>query len=149
MTMEDDLKKYETLLIINELSEVIKYHTTALEQLGEMVSKGISPFTSGQLEAMRNHLRDNQNILLREFNGLQQGGRANKTYDKRYVCSKCSSVFMMPLPDGLCDECRVKAVPNAYDRFKKSKPPTIEGDYDSNNNAAPAPDAKESTAEED
>lgn len=122
MTMEEDVKRYETLLIINELSEVIKYHTTALEQLGTMVSGGSSPFTSGQLEAMRDHLRDNQNILLREFNGLQQSGRVKKTYDKRYVCTKCNGVFMMPLPEGLCDECRVKDVPNAYDRFKKPQP---------------------------
>ena len=36
----------------------------------------------------------------------------------------------MALPDGLCDECRVKDVPNAYDRFKKPQPSGEDDDDD-------------------
>ncbi|GAB4325824.1 MAG: hypothetical protein Kow0059_22020 [Candidatus Sumerlaeia bacterium] len=127
MTLESDFKKYETLLIINELSEIIKSHTTALNQLSSLADSGTCPLPADQIERLRSHLRDNQNMLLREFNGLQQGGRTNKTYDKRYVCEQCHCVFLMPLPGGLCDECRGKQAPDPYKQIRKRPATEDEG----------------------
>jgi hypothetical protein len=120
MSLDKDLKKYETLLVINELSEIIKNHTTALSRVDLLAEEYEGIITPNEIDALRNHLRDNQNILLREFNGLQQGGRTKKVYDKRYVCTKCHSVFLMPLTNGMCDQCRSKGEPAPYPKLNPS-----------------------------
>jgi hypothetical protein len=104
MTMEsDDLK------IIDELSEILSYINTAtnlLEKFGKAHPYLIAP---NILRVWEDNLKETTTVMYREFHNLRNGRKA-KTYDKRYVCTKCQSVAMLPLPEGLCDECRSKTV---------------------------------------
>jgi hypothetical protein len=111
MEMDRDLKKYENLLIVNQLSEIIKHHTNAIERLERFCEEHPYLIAPNLFEMLRENLRDNQNLLLREFNSLQQSGREKKKYSKRYVCKQCHSVFSMRLPEGICDECRSRGKP--------------------------------------
>ena len=108
MTEDKDTKKYEALLIINELSEIIKYHSNAVERLERFTETHPYIIAPNIFDLLKDHLRDNINILLREFNSLQKSGKAKKKYEKKNICEICHSVFLMPLPDGICDECRSK-----------------------------------------
>lgn len=55
------------------------------------------------------NLKETQMVMMREFHALRNG-RREKKYDKRCICVRCFSVFLVPLPaDGLCDECRAAA----------------------------------------
>lgn len=52
------------------------------------------------------NLKDTHMIMMREFHSLRNGLKEKK-YDKRCICVKCNTVFLVPLPaDGICDECR-------------------------------------------
>jgi hypothetical protein len=56
------------------------------------------------------NLKETQMIMLREFHALRNGLKEKK-YDKRCICTKCNAVFLVPLPDGVCDECRSASGP--------------------------------------
>jgi len=56
------------------------------------------------------NLKETQMIMLREFHALRNGLKEKK-YDKRCICTKCNAVFLVPLPDGICDECRSVSKP--------------------------------------
>ncbi|MBI5155518.1 hypothetical protein HZA57_09805, partial [Candidatus Poribacteria bacterium] len=57
------------------------------------------------------NLKETATLMFREFHNLRNG-KARKTYDKRYVCQECHTVFMMPIPGGVCDECKGKKTKN-------------------------------------
>ncbi|MCC5875725.1 MAG: hypothetical protein JJU11_05860 [Candidatus Sumerlaeia bacterium] len=52
------------------------------------------------------NLKETHMVMMKEFYALRNGLKEKK-YDKRCICIKCNTVFMVPLPaDGICDECR-------------------------------------------
>lgn len=62
---------------------------------------------------IRNNLKETATVMLRELH-IMRNGRAKKTYEKKFVCKSCHSVFMVPLPgDGICDECRAGMTPRS------------------------------------
>ncbi|CAN5465144.1 hypothetical protein BH09SUM1_BH09SUM1_29600 [soil metagenome] len=57
------------------------------------------------------NVKETSVIMLKELHALRNG-RQQKKYDKKYVCSKCHSVFMAALgPDLLCDACKGEMAP--------------------------------------
>ncbi|MCC7391855.1 hypothetical protein IT571_05800, partial [Candidatus Sumerlaeota bacterium] len=83
------------------------------------------------------NLKETSTVMMKELHEMRHG-RQQKKYDKRYVCSTCSCVFMVPLgPDQVCDACKAARVPKgggAYARkveprdetTEETKPPKVD-----------------------
>ncbi|MCB2153925.1 hypothetical protein KQI84_03510 [bacterium] len=95
----------EDLKIINELSEILSSVNTAVNQLKRFEEKHPYLIAPNVFRVWEDNLKETATIMFREFHNLRNG-KKKKVYDKRYVCNECHSVFMMPLPEGICDECR-------------------------------------------
>jgi hypothetical protein len=94
--------------VIDEMSEILCSVNVASALIGKFVQKHPQAVAEDRIARWENTLRDIATVMYREFHALRNG-RTKKTYDKRYVCSTCHSVFMAPLPGGMCDECRSRA----------------------------------------
>lgn len=98
------IEDYEARLIGNEFSEIIKLLNQAIERLQrfkESYPYLIAPNVFDVLEA---NLKENTQVMYRELQNIMRSDGSH--YDKKYVCKNCKKVFMISLPDGLCDECR-------------------------------------------
>jgi len=98
--------EYEELFVLNEFSEIIKYHNSSLERLKRFEEAYPYLIAPNVYDMLQHNLRDNITILFREMSGLKD--QKNKQYDQKYVCKVCNKVYMLSLPNGLCDECRGK-----------------------------------------
>lgn len=61
------------------------------------------------IKLWQSNLRETSEVMMKEFHELRNG-RKEKKYNAKHICKKCHSVFLMPLPGGVCDECRAAAV---------------------------------------
>lgn len=93
---------YEQLLITNELSEIIRGHNQCLERLRTYRTSYPYLMAPNIAKMMEENLKENIQMLYREFNNLHKP----KTEQKRHVCQQCHSVFAVSLRGGICDECR-------------------------------------------
>ncbi|MEQ8820879.1 MAG: hypothetical protein RLY93_11595 [Sumerlaeia bacterium] len=106
MTMKDDDK-----LVFDELSDILSHVNTAANKLEVFKKKYpylVAPNIFGIWE---DNLKETATVMFREFHNLRNG-QQKKTYSKRYVCSQCKTVCMVPLPGGICDECRSRNAPS-------------------------------------
>ena len=95
----------EDLKVINELSDILSAVNSAISQLKRFEEKHPYLIAPNVFRVWEDNLKETSSIMFREFHNLRNG-KKKKVYDKRYVCNECHSVFMMPLPEGICDECR-------------------------------------------
>jgi hypothetical protein len=118
-----DMSKYEALCkkpsialkggdirVMDEMSEVLCGVNVANALIGKFAAKHPGAIDPARIERWENNLRDTATVMYREFHALRNG-RMKKTYDKRHVCTECHAVFMVPLPEGICDECRSRKAP--------------------------------------
>jgi protein-arginine kinase activator protein McsA len=96
--------EYEELFVLNEFSEIIKYHNTALDRIKRFQEAYPYLIAPNIFDTIQHNLRDNITILFREMAGMKD--QKNKQYEKKFVCKICHGVYMMSLPNGICDECR-------------------------------------------
>ncbi len=113
MPMEQDDKKVmvEFSGVIAKVNEAGKAFSQLRHQFPELIPPHLQ-------SALRENLRETSTVMLRELHNMRNG-RQQKKYDNRYICKRCHSVFMIPLPsDRLCDECRASdtatAAPKPY-----------------------------------
>jgi hypothetical protein len=105
--------EYDELFILNEFSEIIKYHNIALERIKRFEEAYPHLIAPNIYDLLQHNLKDNITILLREMSGMKD--QKNKKYDKKHVCKICNKVHMTSLPRGVCDECRGKYGNKVYD----------------------------------
>ncbi|MCX6998760.1 MAG: hypothetical protein NT106_00435 [Candidatus Sumerlaeota bacterium] len=98
--------EYDELFILNEFSEIIKYHNIALERIKRFEEAYPHLIAPNIYDLLQYNLKDNITMLLREMSGMKD--QKNKQYDKKHVCKLCNNVYMVSLPGGICDECRGK-----------------------------------------
>ncbi len=95
----DDLRTWE------ELSEIMGTVNRAATMI-DRYRQDYSALVPGEkFDQVEDNLKEVAAIMLREFHSLRHG-KHNKTYDKRNVCTECHAVYLVPLPEGVCDECR-------------------------------------------
>ncbi len=123
---------FEQLLVANELGEVIRLHNQAIEQLKNFRESHPALIAPNLARMAEENLKENVSVLYRELNNLHKP----KTEQRRHVCRECYNVFVVPLPGGICDECRSKisSPGNAYDR-----PQMPEAESETLSDATPIP----------
>ncbi|MGF1573200.1 MAG: hypothetical protein ACFCU1_09020 [Sumerlaeia bacterium] len=103
------------LEIMEELSDVVAPVNKAVTLLEDFNRRYADWINEAKFQSYRNSLRETATIMLSEFYSLRNGQK-EKSYSEDKVCKECHSVFMFPLPENLCDECRSrKTRRNAYD----------------------------------
>jgi hypothetical protein len=95
----------EDLKTLDELADILSSVNIASSLLDGFVSHHPEAVQPRLIEGWRHNLKETAQIMLREFHQLRNG-KENKTYDPRNVCTVCHTVYLSPLPDGVCDECR-------------------------------------------
>ncbi len=96
----------EQIMMITEVGEIIRHQTLANEMLGEFRKQFPFAIPPNIFDMVNANLRDNIQVLYREMNVLHKPNNEKR----RWACSKCNRVFAMPLPGGLCDECRTAKI---------------------------------------
>ncbi len=85
--------------IIAKVNEAGKTITKIRDQYPDEIPTHLS-------NGIRDNIKETATVMLKEFQAMRHG-RTQKKYDKKYVCKKCHSVFMVPLgKEGICDECK-------------------------------------------
>lgn len=103
--------KKDDMTVVDELAEILSKVNTALNELKRFERKHPQLVAPNILRAWEYNLKETSTMMLREFDQLREGQK-QKTYDARFVCKECKTVFMEKLPgDRLCDECRARLVP--------------------------------------
>ncbi|NJL07530.1 MAG: hypothetical protein HC900_04160 [Methylacidiphilales bacterium] len=97
------------LAVMDELSDVLCAVSHAASALAEYRERFPDCMPPEKFKLWEDNLRDVSTVMLREFHNMRHG-REKKCYDKKNVCSVCHAVFMVPVPGGVCDECRSKGV---------------------------------------
>ncbi|MDX2176127.1 MAG: hypothetical protein SF028_06620 [Candidatus Sumerlaeia bacterium] len=97
--------KTEDVKILDELSTILGYVNSASAALAKFTKDHPTLVAPNISYLWQDNLKETSTVMLREFHALRNG-RLAKSYDKRNVCTKCHTVYMSPLPDGICDECR-------------------------------------------
>ena len=98
--------EYKNLFMMNEFSEIIKYHNNTLDRIKRFREEYPYLIAPNVYDMLQHNLKENVTILFREMSGIQNPGK--KKYEKKYVCRICHKVHMIKLPGGICDECRSK-----------------------------------------
>jgi hypothetical protein len=102
MSVDDD-----AMAVMTELSNILSNVNAALNGVQKFSSDHPALIAPNIYRMWEDNLKETSTMMLREFTNLRHGKKA-RTYDKRTICKECHSVFMLPLPDGVCDECRDK-----------------------------------------
>jgi|GEM_PF-532858 len=110
---------YEELFVLNEYSEIIKYHNNTLDRIKRFREAYPYLIAPNIFDTLQNNLRDNITILFREMSGMKD--QKKKQYDKKFVCKLCHRIFMMSLPGGVCDECRGRYGDKVNEMVKKQE----------------------------
>jgi len=98
------IMEYEELFILNEFSEIIKTHNSALDRIKRFQEAYPYLIAPNIFDMLQHNLKENTTMLFREMSGLKN--QKEKKYDKKCVCKICKKVYMLSLPGGVCDECR-------------------------------------------
>lgn len=95
------------LQVMTQLSDILCAIHRAVGKLQNFEKRHGDAIPLRKYRLWEDNLRETATIMLHEFHALRHG-KENKTYSKRQVCRICNNVFMVALPDGICDECRSK-----------------------------------------
>lgn len=121
-----DLSRYERLCktptlklkkadveVMTEFSNIIARVNDTGRVLTELHRQHPDVLPDRIYKTVRENLKETAMVMLREFHEMRHG-RAQKKYDKKYVCERCHGVFMVPLPaDNICDCCRSEKTPGS------------------------------------
>ena len=140
----DELRKAPTmkmqsadLTVIVAFSDLIAKVNAAGKAVNELKRAHPDYFPERLFKIWTDNLKETSTVMMKELHEMRHG-RQQKKYDKRYVCSTCSCVFMVPLgPDQVCDACKAARVPKgggAYARkveprdetTEETKPPKVD-----------------------
>lgn len=100
----------EDLSVISQFSAVIASVNDAGRSIDGLRKSFPHAVEERHFSTWSENLKMTATTMMREFHALRNG-RQQKKYDKRCVCEKCHSVFMVALPGNICDECRAQEVP--------------------------------------
>lgn len=103
----------EKLQAVAELGEVIRLQNEALERLQAFRNARPYLIVPNLAKMVEENLKENVHVLYKELNNLHRPPEKKV----RYVCESCHLAFAVPLPGGLCDECRSRQTqtqPRAY-----------------------------------
>jgi ribosomal protein L37AE/L43A len=92
-----------------ELGEIIRLHNEAVERLRAFRARRPYLIAPNLHSMFDGNLKDNIEVLYREFNNLTKPKEAIR----QYVCTQCHSVFVQRLPGGICDECKSRQTSGA------------------------------------
>ncbi len=95
----------EDLKTLDELADILASVNIANSLLDGFIRQHPEAVSPRIIESWRHNLKETSQIMMREFHQLRNG-KENKVYDPRNVCKVCHTVYLAPLPDGVCDECR-------------------------------------------
>lgn len=95
----------EDLAVMTEMSNILSHVNAAYNAVQKFGTDHPYLVAPNILRMWEDNLKETSTVMMREFHNMRHG-RQKKTYDKRCICNECHSVFMFPLPDGVCDECR-------------------------------------------
>lgn len=95
---------YEQLVIINELSEIIRLHNTCIERMRTYRKSYPFLVPPNVATMIEENLKENVQMLYNELNNVYKP----RSEQRRYTCKRCHGVFAVSLPSGVCDECRSK-----------------------------------------
>ena len=95
----------EDLKTLDELADILASVNIANTLLDGFIRQHPEAVPPRLIENWRHNLKETSQIMMREFHQLRNG-KENKVYDPRYVCTVCHTVYLAPLPDGVCDQCR-------------------------------------------
>lgn len=103
----------EQIDMITVVGETIRHQTFAQEMVADFRKKYPFAIPPNLLGLIEENLKDNIQVLYREMNVLHKPNSEKR----RWVCTKCKTVFAMPVPGGLCDACKAATmnVPNRPD----------------------------------
>ena len=97
---------YQRLLLANEFSQILKVHNDAIERLERFREAYPYLMAPNIFETLEHNLKDNVQIMYRELQNIHR--QDGPHYKEKYICKKCHKVFLVTLPEGLCDECRAE-----------------------------------------
>ena len=95
----------EDLAVMTEMSNILSHVNAAYNAVQKFGADHPYLVAPNILRMWEDNLKETSTVMMREFHNMRHG-RQKKAYDKRCICNECHSVFMFPLPDGVCDECR-------------------------------------------
>jgi rRNA maturation endonuclease Nob1 len=95
----------EDLKTLDELADILASVNIANSLLDGFIRQHPEAVSPRLIENWRHNLKETSQIMMREFHQLRNG-KENKVYDPRNVCTVCHTVYLSPLPDGVCDQCR-------------------------------------------
>lgn len=99
--MSFDLDKLQA---VAELGDVIRHHNEALDRLTAFRKARPYMVMPNLMKVVEENLKENLQVLYKEFNNLHKPAEQQT----RYICNDCKMAFLVKLPGGICDECRVK-----------------------------------------
>ncbi len=94
----------QAVQIANEFADILFHISRANQKLASFREKYPYLIAPNVFGCWEDNLKECTTTMLREFQTLKNGPK--KSYDKKFICKKCHSVFFVSLPDGICDECR-------------------------------------------
>lgn len=107
--MSFDLEKLQA---VAELGEVIRLQNEALERLQAFRNARPYLIVPNLARMVEENLKENVHVLYKELNNLHRPPEKQV----RYICDECSMAFAVPLPGGLCDECKSRLATSATPR---------------------------------
>ena len=102
----------DDLNVMTEFSNIIAKVNRAVSLLEKLKTEHSYAAEERFLTTWHGNAREVQLVMMKEFQQMQHG-RVEKKYDQRCICKKCHSVFMEPIPGGVCDECKAASMPRA------------------------------------
>lgn len=94
----------EQIEMITELGEIIRHQTFAQERLAEFRRRFPFALPPNLLSMIEDNLKENIQVCYREMNVIHKPADEKR----RWFCTKCKTVFAMPVPGGLCDACKME-----------------------------------------
>lgn len=97
--MSFDLEKMQAYA---ELGEVIRLQNEAMDKLAAFRKARPAMIMPNLAKMVEENMKENVQVLYKELNNLHKPAEQQT----RYICNDCKMAFLVPLPGGICDECR-------------------------------------------
>ena len=94
----------EQIEMITQLGEIIRHQTFAQERLADFRRRFPFALPPNLLSMIEDNLKENIQVCYREMNVIHKPADEKR----RWFCTKCKTVFAMPVPGGLCDACKME-----------------------------------------
>lgn len=143
--MSFDLEKLQA---VAELGEVIRLQNEALERLTAFRKARPYIMMPNLAKMVEENLKENIMVLYKELNNLHKPAEQQT----RYICQQCKMAFLVPLPGGICDQCRARqsgSGPREYVPYQGTDAEDDEQDKATADENAESADVNAETTEEE